>query len=179
VTQVTAKCITQPAAADSFAGVRYDEITQKIITSSPGDWERLERLGGPAWPSGHPYLAVYKPDAGLRLAWGLMMRDDVEVDGWKFIAETIEEHLADAFWHGALVARWSVLAVDNVHGYLPRPSRATAEAGDPGAGAEHLGWTVTKSETAVPRLLHGLTPECSSRSFDSYLKQTGTVVTEG
>jgi hypothetical protein len=158
--------------------VRYDEIISMITASSPGDWQRVEKLGGPDWPGGYPNLAVYKPDAGLRLAWGLMLDDDVNLEGWNFPGHT-ERHLADAFWRGGLIARWSVLAVDNLHSYLPEPHRSTAEAGEPGSGAEHVGWTVKKSETAVPRLLHSLTPRRGPGDFDSYLKQSGTVEVDG
>ena len=149
-----------------------------IITSSPGDWERLERLGGPGWPDGHHYLAVYKPDVSLRLAWGFVAREDEPAfRDWHF-STPVEQHLVDALWHGALVARWPVLAVDNVHGYLPDPRNMLMETGEPGQ-VEHVAWTVKASETALPRLLQLLVPPQGPRNFDSYLEQSGIQVVDG
>jgi hypothetical protein len=107
----------------------------------------------------HHYLAVYETDVDLRLAWGLLIDDDLVYDGWVFPNRAISRVLVDAFWRGSLVARWSVLDVDGHRCYLPEVRRGDGDAG---------GWTATADEIALARLLHEVVRQSGSE-FDNYL----------
>jgi hypothetical protein len=167
--------------------VRYDEITQMITESTADDWKVLTgptfvhrlgnvRTGGQNWLEAHSYdyIAVYKPDVDLRLAWGLPYGDNVTYPGWDFPAPGTNRLLADGFWRGALVARWQVLSVDGNRCYLPHPDLIVAETGalphDPVVPA---GTTVKTSDIALARLLQQMAPRNATRGFDDYLKETG------
>ena len=170
--------------------MRYDEIKKMIIGSSPDDWAVVE-TGGGVFTDGlagagsgaegrpeaesHVYLAVYRPAVELRLAWGLTTSTGLEFEGWDFAHQSIVRRLTDGFWQGALVARWSVLSVDEYRCFLPMPEPLVAATGLTPRDHEIAGWAVKASEVALARLLQGLTFGDDS-GFDGYLEQTGSVV---
>ena len=173
-------------AAARVATVRYDEITQMITGSSPRDWEvigppvYLDRLGevisgGQHWlevDSQH-YLAVYKPDVSLRLAWGLTLDRELSFEGWTWPDRSISRYAVDTFWQGALVGRRTVLDVDGGCCYLPDPDRTYVKTDESLMGYQGVGWTVKASDIAVARLLDRLVRPTSE--FDRYLDQTGAI----
>jgi hypothetical protein len=170
--------------------VKYNEIKQMIITSSPHDWEVvtvdgatfLDQFGVRTTPErtwldneSHTYLAVFRADVDLRLAWGLPHGENLSYQGWTFADPHISRHLVDGFWRGALVARWSLLSVDGGRCYLPEPSYSTVtDTGAPG-DSKITGTTVTESELALARLLQGMT-RAIGPDVDSYLRQSRAAV---
>ncbi len=157
--------------------MQYDEIMKTIITSSSEDWATvsaegatfLDRLGearsaDQRWVevASHTSLVVYKADIDLRLAWGLPNGDHLAYEGWTFPDPRIDRIFVDAFWRGALVARWPVLMVDGYRCYLPEPEWKAS------------GWTVKASETALARLVQHLS-HSPGWDFDEYLKRTGAI----
>jgi hypothetical protein len=169
--------------------VRYDELTQMVTGSSPEDWEVLGR--GPVYlyqlgnvSSGdhsqpwvevdsHYYLAVYKPDISLRLAWGLTLDNDLTTE-WVFPDRSMYRYAVDAFWQGALVTRWTMLGVDGGRCYLPDADRGAVQTGESFRDYETVAWTAKASEVAVARLLDRIIRGPSSE-FDSKLDQAGIV----
>jgi hypothetical protein len=101
--------------------VKYDDITGMVTGSSVDDWAvlqpgplYLDELGEVSSNEGHwievnshHSMAVYRPDVSLRLAWGQEREDDLLFEGWSWPDAKITRSLADAFWQGSLVARWS------------------------------------------------------------------------
>jgi hypothetical protein len=167
--------------------VRYEEIRQLITGSSPDDWAVIEsgggvyldRLGQVGWGDGqslevesHLYLAVFKPDAGVRLAWGVTEDTGLVFDGWEWPDPRIARQVVDGFWHGALVTRWLVLSVDGGRCYLPVPRHAFA--GEVLGDGETAGWAVKESEVALARLLQQLARP--GDDFGGYLKRTEAIV---
>ena len=167
--------------------VRYDEITQMVTGSSPDDWEVLGE--GPNYLDKfaqvtsegqhyleldwHTYLAVYKPDVSLRLAWGMTVDDRLTFEDWHFPDRSGYRVLVDAFWQGALVARWTVLLVDGGRSYLPDADRGYVKTGESITDYETVGWTAKASEIALARLLDRIARSMSE--FDRYLEQAGIV----
>lgn len=183
---VAIHAIGHRAAFARVATVRYNEITQMITGSSPRDWEvigppvYLDRLGEVSSGDQHwlevdsqYYLAVYKPDVSLRLAWGLTLERVLSFEGWTFPDSSISRYAVDAFWQGALVARRTVLVVDGGGCYLPDPDPAYVKTDDSLMGHQGVGWTAKASDVAVARLLDGVVRPSSE--FDRYLDQAGIV----
>ncbi len=117
--------------------MRYDEVRKLITGSSPADWEVIEvegnvyldRFEGVSTGGGrslkaesHIYMAIYKADIDLRLAWGMTEATGLSFEGWNFPHRSIERQLVDGFWRGAFVTRWPVLEVDDGRCYLPYPT---------------------------------------------------------
>lgn len=164
-----------------------------ITESTPGDWKvttgptflhRLGnvRTGGQTWleADSYDYIAVYKPDVDLRLAWGLPYGDNLSYPGWTFPDPKISRLLADGFWRGALVARWQVLSVDGNRCYLPHPDLIVAETGAlPHDPVVPTGTTVKTSEIGLARLLQQMVLRHATRSFDDYLTGTGAQEIDG
>src|SRR5215469_7597637 len=154
--------------------MRYDEITQMITASEPGDWEVIDAGTGPLYlerhgeviedgqhrveVDSHYYLAVYRPDVSLRIAWGFRVGDRWESaeENWVWPDRSMERFAVDAFWQGALVGRRTLLSVDGGHCYLPDAERAFVRAGDTPQGYMTVGWTATASEIATARLVDEL-----------------------
>ena len=169
--------------------MRYDEVRKLITGSSPDDWAVIEVEGnvyldrfegvssGGDWRSlkaeSHIYLAIYRADVDLRLAWGMTEATGLAFEGWNFPHRSIERQLVDGFWRGAFVTRWPVLEVDEGSCYLPYPRPAVAPDGAP-QGHFVVGSQVRASEVALARLLQQLTGR-EDREFDQYLRQTGAV----
>ncbi len=127
--------------------MRLDEIRKLVTESQPEDWHKMT-VGGTAAPSykqtlvthkindepaetvaeEHGYLAVYKEDVDLSIAWGL------EEDGYygdrkeyvfpfldNFANKGVRKITLDVFWAGNLVDRHTLLSVDGWRAYLPIP----------------------------------------------------------
>lgn len=122
---------------------------------------------------GHAYLAIYKADVNLRLAWGMTV-GAVGTDAHlafktgDFADPSIERQLVDGFWRGALVTRSSVLSADGHRCYLPIPEFTfSARVADPP--------TVKTSEVALARLLNRLARR-DARDLDARLERAEVVV---
>jgi len=170
--------------------MRYDEIRKMITGSSRDDWAIVSVEGGAYLDrfeevvsgdrshlelESHVYLAVYRPDVDLRLAWGMKQDTGLTFLDWDFPDRSINRLVVDAFWRGALVGRWSVLSVDGGRCCLPDPYLAVAEAGPAPGGLEVIGSTVGESRVALARLLHRIRGQ-DDAEFDRYLQGTGVVV---
>ena len=159
--------------------MRYDEIRNLIISSSANNWAVIVK--GSVYPGhpeeviagetkGHAYLAVYKADVNLRLAWGMTAGTDARLafKTGDFADPSIERQLVDGFWRGALVTRSSVLSADGHRRYLPIPEFAFgARVADPP--------TVKTSEVALARLLNRLAGR-DARDLDARLERAEVVV---
>jgi hypothetical protein len=169
--------------------VRYDEIRKMIISSSPDDWalievtgdvylERFEVRGTGDETSldveGHTYLAVYKDDVDLRLAWGMRSETGLTFEGWDFPDRSIDREYVDGFWRGALVIRWPVLAVDGHRCYLPSPQLSVFRTESESRDDEVAGTTVKASDVGLARLLHRLVGR-DDREFDANLRLANAV----
>lgn len=158
--------------------MRYDEVTKLVTSSSPEDWAMisegplfLDRFtnimsDGRDWleADSHNYLVINKADVNLRLAWGLELDSGLHFEGWSFPDQSISQFAVDAFWQGALVARWTLLLVDGARSYLPVPERV----------ADRSGWTASADEIALARLLQELVGRPAGQ-FDSYMARAGIV----
>jgi hypothetical protein len=168
--------------------MRYDEVRKLITGSAPDDWEVIEvegnvyldRFEGVTTGGGrslkaesHIYMAIYKADIDLRLAWGMTEATGLSFEGWNFPHRSIERQLVDGFWRGAFVTRWPVLEVDDGRCYLPYPRPAVAAGSQP-PGHFVTGYQVRSSEVALARLLQSLTDR-EDREFEVYLRQTKAV----
>jgi hypothetical protein len=122
----------------------------------------------------HHRLVVYRPDVNLRLAWGLRNETDLAFDGMTWPDSKITRFLADAFWQGSLVARWSFLVVDGGRCYLPDPEREYLRTGDSANDYEGGPWTAKASEVSLARLLNTLVHRPDGE-FSRYLGQSGIV----
>ena len=122
----------------------------------------------------HNYLAVFKPDVDLRLAWGLIVDSNLNFDDWVFPDPAIDRLLVDGFWRGALVARWTILAVDGHRSYLPDVDRADIKTGESLRDHQTFGWTAPASDVALARLLQELLQRPAGE-FDRYMEQVGIV----
>jgi hypothetical protein len=121
----------------------------------------------------HEYLAVvYKRDVSLRVAWGLQLDDRLEFEGWTF-SDSSDRLAVDAFWQGALVARWTVLLVDGARSYLPEVRSAYAKTGESARDYQRFGWIATASDIAIAWLLDLIVRP--GREFDNYLEQARIV----
>jgi hypothetical protein len=176
--------------------MRNDQVRGMITASSPDDWELLSmdaltsrhrawevfshdqhRLEATRSPY---YLAGYKTDVDLRLAWGMKAAEDLTYEGLDFPAPGITRETASGFWRGALVTEWFVLVVDGHRCYLPEPQRAHIETGEPIRGAGTIRWTAPASHVRLARLLQRLSrPDEPSQEFEHCLKRSGIVETPG
>lgn len=163
--------------------MQYDEITHLITDSSPDDWEVLPgmplHLGwltqmdagtDEHWVKvdSHTHLAVYRANVGLRLAWGLKTGERMSFDGrpWE-----VTGLLADAFWQGALVARWWVLHVDEGACYLPQPFTEIVSTGQ--AIGQPIMDTAKASGVNLARLLQRLVrPGAGAAEFERYWNES-------
>lgn len=157
-----------------------------VTGSGPADWQVLDAWGGPLYldrfggvsdahhhwmeVDSHYCLAVYKPDVGLRIAWGITIGDKWEEteEQWVWPNRSMYRFAVDAFWQGALVARWTLLGVDGGRCYLPDAERAYVQADDTLHGFLTVGWTAKPGEIAVARLVDTLS---THREFDRYFEQ--------
>jgi hypothetical protein len=156
--------------------MNYGELTTMVIKSSAQDWVLAGR--GPLYldrftnvssqdvqwieSDSHNSLAIYKPDVNLQVAWGLELDDELLFNGWTWPDPGISRFAVDAFWQGALAARWTLLLVDGARSYLPDPQRAS----------DGSGWTAKTSEIALARLLQELA--CMpAGEFERYLESAG------
>jgi hypothetical protein len=171
--------------------MRHDELTGMVVESRRDDWEPLEQ--GPYYADGfwmessgnehrlgtkwHDWLAVYKPDVDLRLAWGMTHRDDYQLpEPFIWPNRKIYLDFVDAFWRGSLVARWRVLNVDGGACYHPEPDRASVNTGDSLRDWETVGWTVKASEVKLCRLLQSFSMGEEHNNFDDFFRPDRIVV---
>ena len=142
--------------------MRYDELKQMITGSSARDWIILEdgplyldrlrqaSVGDRHWTEtdSHLYLAVYRADVSLRLAWGMELADGLSFDGWEWPDRAISRFTVDGFWQGALAARWTLLLVDGGRCYLPDPRRM--DAGEWATDGEGIAWSAKAGRSPWP-----------------------------
>lgn len=171
--------------------MRLDEIRKLVTESQPQDWNKIV-LSGTASPNyrqtlvthqsggntetvaeGHPYLAVYKDDVDLSLAWGLEEhgyfgeKEKLVFDfSERFANEDVSKFTLDVFWAGNLVDRHVLLSVDGSRAYLPL---SQVRVGDGGALEEYF----PAEEVPFARLVDGLT---NGDGFDESLMTAGLPV---
>lgn len=171
--------------------MKYDEITRMVTGSSVDDWAvlqvgplYLDELAEVSSSDGHwieigshDSMAIYRPDVNLRLAWGLERDGHPAFEGPPWPDAKITRRLADAFWHGSLVARWGYLVVDGGRCYLPDPER-DVRTGDSPTDLEVGPWTAKASEVALARLLNDLVLRLDGE-FARYFEESGIVEVPG
>jgi hypothetical protein len=170
--------------------MKLDDIRQMITGSSAADWQQISgthlfiyALGEVISPDEHwvsvdyhHSLAVFKEDVNLRLAYGLEQDRDLQFDEARFPYQRVSRSLADAFWQGALVARWTYLVVDGGRCYLPEVEAihdGQDEHPDEYDKWEFRGWAARESDVAMARLLNDLTGRAEDDVFERYLSQAG------
>src|SRR5258708_31046853 len=168
--------------------MQYDDITKMITGSPPDDWASipsgplyLDQLGEviegsqhQVEVSSHLYLAVYKPDVSLRLAWGIEEDRDLTLEGWTWPDKQITRFIVDAFWQGPLVARWYLRQVDGARCSLPDAYREYVKKGESLMDYQGYAWTATSSEIALARLLNDLVGRPRG-DFDRYMEQAAII----
>lgn len=151
--------------------MQFDELRTLITASRNSDWHRIR--SGPTyrdsfatWSSpadgsagcevhGHTYVAVYKPDIDITIAFGResgLMSRDLKFGWAEFPDPKVSMHDADVFWRGSLVDRVNFVYVDGGRCALP-------------LGLGHQGLEITRHEFAVARLIDALE---SGDRFDTY-----------
>jgi len=161
-----------------------------MVTGSAGsDWEMLppgplylDRLGEVVSAEGHwvevdthHYMAVYREDVDLRLAWGLQVDDRLRFEGLTFLHDSISRFAVDAFWHGALVARWYLLLVDEGRCYLPNVGHEFVRTSDSAlGGVQPFALSATASEIRLATLLNDLVGRHSQETA-SYFEQANVI----
>ena len=124
----------------------------------------------------HHSLAVYAPDVSLRLAYGLVEDQDPSFPGVEFPDKAIWRANADAFWQGALVARWTYLIVDGSRCSLPEIESVydgIDEHPSDSSKWTFRGYRAKASEVAVARLLNDLVGRPEHGLFESYMSRAG------
>lgn len=110
------------------------ELMQRIVMSSPGDWHRiggfpsyrdkftLHSSADSRWVEVEPHdaVAAYKPDVSITMAWGITVHADFQ-EPWanKFPDPSASSHLVDVFYNGALVFRTLYVSVDGARAMVP------------------------------------------------------------
>jgi hypothetical protein len=173
--------------------MRYDDVRNTVTSSLTTDWallaegpyylDQLAQVSGPEghWIEidSHYHLAVYKPDVSIRLAWGIRQDYRLVFDGWQWPANSkdIARFIVDVFWGGALVARWTLLVVDEGHCYLPDPHRKYTHMDNGALNIEAGPWLATTGEIALAQLLNNLVGR-DSGEFERYFDATGITEVE-
>jgi hypothetical protein len=94
------------------------EILNKIILSSPADWDEKSYSDHPY--VGHSKIAFYKPDTSVVLAWGYEVESDFKAP-WanKFPEPRASSHYVDIFYNTILLERFLYVDVDGGRAMLP------------------------------------------------------------
>jgi hypothetical protein len=161
-----------------------DDLLDLVRASEPADWSMLTpitlnrvRLYGDDVPEvsleGHQYVAHYRRDLDIALAWGAEQHDGKPWEGawgeWShFPDRKVYGQWAEILWRGRPVHRELIAAADGGRVYLPAPD-PQVESDD--LRAPITAWTVPASKIRLPRLLHGLVHTTSS--FDSAFETAG------
>ena len=160
----------------------FDELISIVTDSSPEDWHRVHRSGGPLFlyevapiTAGddrlvdmsyerHECLAVYRPDVAISLAWGLSHNRDFKED-WavKFPDPHASSDYLDIRLNSQIVFRDILVAVDGGRCCLPLP-RGTSRR------------DVPEKWYHLAKLIHGL--ERAAVDFDEYFQRAGLKITE-
>ena len=154
------------ARAYVVKGTREDWQVQKCGGSGPSYRDRLTSVDqdGKAvvCADSHHAVAVYKPDLGLSIAWGLTRSKHFD-EPWakNFPDKKPSSAFFDLFYCGALVWRTIYVVVDGGRGYLPLPSASDRE-GIP---------TVSPDDDQLIRLLSDL--EGLSEEYDRCFRRAG------
>jgi hypothetical protein len=94
------------------------EILNKIILSSPTDWDEKSYSDHPY--VGHSKIGFYKPDTSVVLAWGYEVESDFKAP-WanKFPEPRASSHYVDIFYNIILLERFLYVDVDGGRAMLP------------------------------------------------------------
>jgi hypothetical protein len=99
----------------------YDGLINTILASSTEDWNMIAEGFE---PETHDYIASYKPDVSIALAWSKTIHDDFKEDWAKgFPDPQASSHYVDILYNNSLVERFVYVAVDGFRAYLPLPKR--------------------------------------------------------
>jgi hypothetical protein len=168
--------------------MKLDDIRQIIAGSTAADWQEISGSRLFIYAFGevvsadehrvtvdyHHSLAVYREDVSLRLAWGLEEERDLEFDRVHFPYSQTRRAYADAFWQGALVARWTYLIVDGGRCYLPEiePVYEGKDEDPEDSSKWHLrGYQAYTGDIAMARLLNDLVGRPEEGAFERYMEQ--------
>jgi hypothetical protein len=167
----------------------FDEIARILERSIPDDWYMVPSVSG--WDSfvwtmtivtrypdkdqeveleGHHSRAVYRPDVGLGLAWGLTSQDEFS-EPWTevFPDKQASVEYIDVLWNGMLVDRFPQVVVDGGRSSLPLPDRQLVD-GTP------VGYCLRKRDHRLGRLVAGIEGRTRLKTFDEYVRRSGLVL---
>ena len=123
--------------------MEFIKLISEILNSDKTDWNVIvcENLGlsnlnsFSVWSTGtgdfknieinsHDYIASYKKNLSICLAWGLTINDDFQ-EKWVeiFPDKSASSHYIDIFYNGMVVFRIPYVTVDGGRCYLPLPER--------------------------------------------------------
>lgn len=164
--------------------MRFDELIQKVVRSTPDDWVEL---APPIWPlyldygtgpngewirvREHSSGWVLREDVQVQLAYGLDPDRDLYFD-WKFPDPKIVGRKFEIKFNGQPIFRDTLLTVDGGRAILPIPASETVQAENTMA---LVGYSANSQEIALARLIDELV---GHREFDRYLKQAGILEME-
>lgn len=156
--------------------MKLEDYLARIEGSEPGDWRvtqvptfmyRLVPVRGSDNRTldfevqEHNVMLTYAPDVNLTMAWGLVAdRNFSEEWSDKLPNKRAQAVILDFLFHGALVFRDTLVAVDGWRCILPQPM--------PGNGPPYK---VPARRAKIARLIHRL---CGpDTNFDNYFKRVG------
>lgn len=172
--------------------MKLEEIENLLLKSERADWSIIpcESFGnGPSYKNkliysevldddthviqvdSHSNIAVFKPNVGITMAFGLVLEEEVEFE-WldRFESNSASSYFMDIFYHNALVHREKYLLVDGVECILPYPISDT----------KRMKPKVSLEQYAFIGLLHLLEADrVSKEKYDSYFEQSGIVLIKG
>jgi hypothetical protein len=163
----------------------FDQLISLLNSSAPEDWivltpvtvERIKLYGSGDLPDvvieGHKYLAHYRPDLDVSVAFDVVQGDGKPWEGvwsaWSaFPDRSVYGHWVDVRWRGQPVHRVLFISADGGRYFLPAPLPVT-DPSDPEAPVRR--WTVKASELPLVRLLHDMTK--GGDTFDDGLSTAG------
>ena len=167
----------------------FDDIGRILEESGPGDWHMVPATA--EWDSfiwtltittysvdqrkevelvGHHSRAVYRPDVGLGLAWGLKSQDSFS-EPWTdvFPDKKASGQYVDVLWNGMLVDRFEHVVVDGGRSSLPLPDREIVNG-------TLVGYCLKNRPHRVARLLAGIKGKTAVKTFDEYVQRSGLVL---
>ena len=167
----------------------FDDIGRILEESGPDDWHMVPARA--EWDSfiwtltittysadhrqefelvGHHSRAVYRPDVGLGLAWGLESQDSFsEPRTDVFPDKKASGQYVEVLWNGMLVDRFEQVVVHGGRSSLPLPDREIVNG-------TLVGYWLKKRPHRVARLVAGIKGNMALKTFDEYVQRSGLVL---
>lgn len=164
--------------------MRLDELLKTVECSSPEDWHRIPRPTVYNWdcgnkrvddgpltpylePVNHDYLAVYKPDVDISLAFGANVCKDFQ-EPWVrgFPDSHASSVVVELRYRGSPVYEEVFVVVDGGRNLLPMPKPRENE------------FVLPRSRLAMARLMYGVFPSGGrgETQLEEVLKRAGVKI---